>query len=105
SVPARSHRGRVRPRLPGRERRGRPGPGRGGEIRAHARRRMIQILVVDDEAAIREVLIEFLSGHGYAVQGAADGREGIRMAKSLKPQVVLLDIAMPGMNGIETLKR
>jgi two-component system, NtrC family, nitrogen regulation response regulator NtrX len=66
---------------------------------------MTQILVVDDEAAIREVLIEFLSDHGYAVQGAADGREALRMAKSLRPQVVLLDIAMPGMNGIETLKR
>ena len=66
---------------------------------------MTQILVVDDEAAIREVLIEFLSDHGYAVQGAADGREGLQMAGVLRPQVILLDIAMPGMNGIETLKR
>jgi len=66
---------------------------------------MTHILVVDDEAAIREVLIEFLSGHGYAVQGAADGSEGLKMARTLKPQVVLLDIAMPGINGIETLKR
>jgi DNA-binding response OmpR family regulator len=66
---------------------------------------MIQILVVDDEIAIREVLIEFLSEHGYDAEGAADGREALQMAKSLKPQVILLDIAMPGMNGIETLKR
>jgi len=66
---------------------------------------MTQILVVDDEVAIREVLIEFLSEHGYAAEGAEDGREALEMVKTLKPQVILLDIAMPGMNGIETLKR
>jgi two-component system, NtrC family, nitrogen regulation response regulator NtrX len=66
---------------------------------------MTHILVVDDEEAIREVLIEFLSSHGYAAQGAENGKEAIQMARSLSPQVVLLDIAMPGMNGIETLKR
>src|SRR2546426_487050 len=66
---------------------------------------MTQILVVDDEVAIREVLIEFLSDHGYAVQGAEDGREALQMAGIVRPQVILLDIAMPGMNGIETLKR
>ena len=66
---------------------------------------MTQILVVDDELAIREVLIEFLSEHGYEAEGAEDGQEALEMAKRLKPQVILLDIAMPGMNGIETLKR
>jgi DNA-binding response OmpR family regulator len=66
---------------------------------------MTQILVVDDEPAIREVLIEFLSEHGYEAEGAEDGHEALKLAKSLKPQVILLDIAMPGMNGIETLKR
>src|SRR5216117_2617549 len=66
---------------------------------------MTQILVVDDEVAIREVLIEFLSDHGYAVQGAEDGREALQMAGIVRPQVILLDIAMPGMNCIETLKR
>ncbi len=66
---------------------------------------MTQILVVDDEIAIREVLIEFLSEHGYAAAGAENGREALQMIKSIRPQVVLLDIAMPGMNGIETLKQ
>jgi len=66
---------------------------------------MTQILVVDDEIAIREVLIEFLSEHGYEAEGAEDGQEALELAQSLKPQVILLDIAMPGMNGIETLKR
>ncbi len=66
---------------------------------------MNQILVVDDEIAIREVLIEFLSDHGYAVQGAENGSVALQMVKTLRPQVILLDIAMPGMNGIEALKR
>jgi len=66
---------------------------------------MTQILVVDDEIAIREVLIEFLSEHGYAATGAEDGREALQMIKTMRPQVILLDIAMPGMNGIETLKK
>ncbi|OLC54832.1 MAG: hypothetical protein AUH92_03350 [Acidobacteria bacterium 13_1_40CM_4_69_4] len=66
---------------------------------------MIQVLVVDDEMAIREVLIEFLSEHGYEAMGAENGREALRVVKTNRPQVVLLDIAMPGMNGIETLKK
>ena len=66
---------------------------------------MTQILVVDDEVAIREVLIEFLSGHGYEAEGAESGREALQMVQTLKPLVILLDIAMPGMNGIETLKK
>jgi len=66
---------------------------------------MTQILVVDDELPIREVLIEFLSDHGYTAQGAEDGPQAIALVRSLKPQVILLDIAMPGMNGIEKLKR
>ena len=66
---------------------------------------MNQILVADDEAAIREVLIEFLSDHGYAATGAENGREALQRVKTIRPQIILLDIAMPGMNGIETLKR
>lgn len=66
---------------------------------------MNQILVVDDEMAIREVLIEFLSEHGYAATGAENGREALQMVGTVRPQIILLDIAMPGMNGIETLKK
>ena len=62
------------------------------------------VLVVDDEPTIRDVLIEFLAAHGYDARGAADGREGLALAKSLRPQMILLDIAMPGMDGIETLR-
>ncbi len=66
---------------------------------------MTQILVVDDEVAIREVLIEFLADHGFTAQGAEDGTKALALVSQVKPQVILLDVAMPGMNGIETLKR
>ena len=66
---------------------------------------MSQILVVDDEAAIRDVLIDFLTDHGYTATGAENGREALLMVRTLRPQIILLDIAMPGMNGIETLKK
>jgi two-component system nitrogen regulation response regulator NtrX len=65
---------------------------------------MTQVLVVDDEISIREMLIEFLEDHGLSAEGAADGREAVTLAQVLKPRVILLDIAMPGMNGIETLQ-
>jgi DNA-binding NtrC family response regulator len=66
---------------------------------------MTQILVVDDEAAIRDVLIEFLGEHGFSAQGAEDGSKALALLGALRPQVILLDVAMPGMNGIETLRR
>jgi len=66
---------------------------------------MRQILVVDDEAAIREVLMEFLTDHGYEPHGAESGPQALSLVKSIRPQIVLLDIAMPGMSGIEVLAR
>ncbi len=59
------------------------------------------VLVVDDEAHIRELLRQELEAAGYVVREAADGMEAIRMAKSEPPDLVLLDIMMPGMNGFE----
>ncbi len=65
---------------------------------------MTQILIVDDEETIREVLTAFLEQHGYKVAGAETGEKGVEMARSLEPSVILLDVAMPGMSGIEALK-
>lgn len=64
----------------------------------------VKILVVDDEAPIREVLSASLSDDGYQVKVARSGEEGLRMMEEFRPSVVLLDIWMPGsMDGIETL--
>lgn len=65
----------------------------------------VRILIVDDEAPIREVLSASLSDEGYPVRVARSGEEGIRMMEEDKPSIVLLDIWMPGsMDGIEVLR-
>ena len=63
-----------------------------------------KILVIDDEQAICKMLEKFLSRKGYKAITALSGEEGIKKLKQEKPQVVLLDIKMPGIDGIETLK-
>ncbi len=64
-----------------------------------------RVLVVDDEPDVRGVLHEFLSSRGYDVTVAADGVDALALVESVKPDLVLLDVAMPGMDGIETLRR
>jgi UDP-3-O-acyl N-acetylglucosamine deacetylase len=63
------------------------------------------ILIVDDEASIRKSLEGVLGDDGYACLHAADGAEALALLESRKPALVLLDIWMPGMDGIETLRR
>ena len=64
-----------------------------------------RILVVDDEAAMRESLKDWLMEDGYEVGLAAGGEEAIAMAQKKTFEVVLLDLKMPGIDGLETLKR
>jgi DNA-binding NtrC family response regulator len=66
---------------------------------------MDKVLVVDDESAIRDVLSVFLSEHGYEVREAGSGEDGLVAAARFKPDLVLLDLVLPGMSGIEVLKR
>jgi DNA-binding response OmpR family regulator len=59
----------------------------------------VRILVVEDEAAIRSGLMDLLVYHGFDVDGAANGPDGLRMALSGRFDLVLLDIMLPGLNG------
>ena len=63
------------------------------------------VLVVDDEASIRQSLTGALKDEGYKVALAASGRESIEALRADRPDVVLLDIWMPELDGIETLKQ
>jgi UDP-3-O-[3-hydroxymyristoyl] N-acetylglucosamine deacetylase len=63
------------------------------------------ILVVDDEASIRRSLEGILKDEGFAILLAEDGESAIRSLMTSRPALVLLDIWMPGMDGIETLKK
>jgi len=65
---------------------------------------MERILVVDDEIHIGRILKKFLTSQSYDVYTATDGLEAIEKVKEVRPHVVLLDLIMPGMGGIDTLK-
>jgi CheY-like chemotaxis protein len=62
---------------------------------------MVSVLVVDDERDIREAVAEVLREEGYEVFDARDGAEALRQLRAHHPDVVLLDLMMPGMNGWE----
>jgi two-component system CheB/CheR fusion protein len=64
-----------------------------------------RILVVDDSADGRESMAELLRLAGYRVAEAADGPEALRVATEFRPDVVLLDIGLPGMDGFEVARR
>ena len=64
------------------------------------------ILIVDDHPLTRSALAALLGQHGFSVVGeAADGEAAIEQARELRPDLVLLDLSMPGMNGLEALPR
>lgn len=65
---------------------------------------MGKILVVDDEAEVVRLLQDFLTSKGYEVATALNGLEALAKVREMKPDIVLLDIIMPGMGGIDTLK-
>src|SRR2546421_12884463 len=64
-----------------------------------------RILVIDDEAPIRDSLKMTLEYEGYEFIAAATGQEGLALAEREAPDLVVLDIKMPGMDGIEVLDR
>ncbi|MGM0380869.1 MAG: response regulator, partial [bacterium] len=66
---------------------------------------MTDVLVVDDEEIIRRRISELLDMDDYGVLTAVDGEEALEIQAKEKPEVVLLDLKMPGLGGIEALKK
>jgi len=64
---------------------------------------MAKILVIEDEAPIRDNLLRFLRLEGHEVLAAENGRVGLEMARTHQPQMILCDVMMPEMNGVEVL--
>ena len=66
---------------------------------------MPRVLVVDDEPEAVELLREFLAAKGYEVLTASDGEEALCKVKEERPHLILLDVRMPKMDGLEVLKQ
>jgi two-component system, sensor histidine kinase len=66
---------------------------------------MTRILVIEDDADAREVLQMSLEAEGHRVTVAADGAEGLAAAAATRPEVVLVDLGLPGLDGLEVARR
>jgi putative two-component system response regulator len=64
-----------------------------------------QILMVDDDALVTEIIGTVLRNQGFRFEGAVDGIEGLAKARNLSPDLILLDVSMPGMDGFQTCRR
>lgn len=64
--------------------------------------RKIRVIVIDDEPVIADTVVEILNGEGFEAMAVSTGASAVELAKAFDPDVVLSDVIMPGLNGIET---
>ena len=64
-----------------------------------------KVLIIEDEPALRKALVEKLSGAGFDTLSAKDGQEGLTLAMTKKPKIILLDLMLPKMDGMSVLSR
>lgn len=66
---------------------------------------MKKILIIEDDKFLRELIVQKLIKEGYETSEAVDGEEGIKKVKEEKPDLVLLDLILPGIDGFEVLSK
>lgn len=66
---------------------------------------MAHILVVDDSPTEVHALKTMLQKHNYQVTAASNGEEGVRLARSVRPDLILMDVVMPGLNGFQATRQ
>jgi DNA-binding response OmpR family regulator len=76
----------------------------GGDVNRHTED-MTHVLVVDDDPTVREVVASYLRDAGYEVTEAADGNTALQRAAQVDPQLVILDLMLPGLDGLEVCRR
>lgn len=64
----------------------------------------MKILIIEDETALAKAFVEKFKREGFEVLWTITGEEGIEMARQMRPSIIILDILLPGKNGIEVLK-
>lgn len=64
-----------------------------------------KILIIEDDKFLRELIVQKIIKEGYDIDEAIDGEDGIKKVKELKPDLVLLDLILPGIDGFEVLAR
>src|SRR5205823_2707733 len=68
-------------------------------------KRLPRILCIDDEPEVLEIVSEYFADHGFAVRTAMSAEEALREAKRWMPRVVIVDLVMPRLDGLETVER
>ncbi len=66
---------------------------------------MQQLLIIEDDSRLASMVAEYLGSFGFAVEHAPDGERGLMRVQSLKPDLVILDLMMPGIDGLEVCRR
>lgn len=64
-----------------------------------------RVLIVEDYADLREMYAEYLRFHGFEVEEAADGIEGVERARATRPQIVLMDLSLPRLSGRDAIRQ
>ncbi len=64
-----------------------------------------KILIIDDDPFIADMYVMKFKGEGFEVEAANDGKVGIKLAATMKPDVILLDVVMPAMDGFDVLQK
>lgn len=64
-----------------------------------------KILIIDDDPFIADMYVIKFKGEGFEVEAANDGKVGIKLAATMKPDVILLDVVMPAMDGFDVLQK
>ncbi|HEX5738148.1 MAG TPA: response regulator, partial [Hydrogenophaga sp.] len=64
-----------------------------------------QLLMIEDDGRLASMVVEYLGQSGFKVTHAADGETGLEQLQILQPELVILDLMMPGMDGLEVCRR
>ena len=72
-------------------------------LQVSARNERERVLVIDDDEGVRQFIVDSLEGSGYAVVASSNGADGLKSLRETDPDLVIVDYAMPGMNGVEVV--